>query len=467
MKIHDTGSTIIRPIGSSQGDEVRIYVCGATVYDFSHIGHARTFIIFDVLRRYLIQKGVKVLYVQNFTDVDDKIILKAKRLGIDPSDVSTKFIDQYFEDFDTLNVMRADRYPRATETMAEIISLIEALLKKNNAYVTKNGVYFDVSSFPEYGKLSKKHLAELQAGIRVDVDVSKKNPLDFALWKFTDDGLAWDSPWGKGRPGWHIECSAMVMNHLGETIDLHGGGEDLIFPHHENEIAQSESVTGKPLSRIWMHVGLVEINAEKMSKSLSNIMPLHESLARWGASVIRLYVLSSHYRSPMNYSLENMTKAEENWRLVESAGWELQSAIRGGAEPNSILNDVEKLAGEFDSALEDDMATHRAIGVLMRLARLINRTASEGQLEHSISKSIQVHFGRIMDILGLRLSQVSEEERKKIGQLIMRRNRLRGDGKFAEADAIRDSLRGQGFVIVDHPHQTTWIKLAGPQKRAD
>ena len=467
MKIHDTGSRIIRPIGSSQGDEVRIYVCGATVYDFSHIGHARTFIIFDVLRRYLIQKGVKVLYVQNFTDVDDKIILKAKRMGVDPSDVSKKFIDQYFEDFDTLNVMRADRYPRATETIAEIISLIETLVQKNNAYVAENGVYFDVSSFHNYGQLSKKHLTELRAGIRVDVDITKKNPLDFALWKFSDDDLTWESPWGKGRPGWHIECSAMARKHLGETIDLHGGGEDLIFPHHENEIAQSESVTGKPLSRVWMHVGLIEINAEKMSKSLSNIVTLHESLARWDANVIRLYVLSSYYRSPMNYSIENMTKAQENWRLVESAGWELQSTIRGEGGCDSISKDVEKLATEFNSALEDDMATHRAIGVLMRLARLINRAASKGQLDSHTSKSTKFHFERIMNILGLRLPQVSEEERKKIGQLIMKRNGLRGDGKFAEADAIRDSLRGQGFVIVDHPHQTTWIKLADPRKKAD
>ncbi len=282
MKIYNRLSDTLEEIRPKKDNKIRIYVCGITVYDDCHIGHARTIVIFDVLRRYLIYKGYDLTYVQNFTDVDDKIINRAKLDGKTPEEISSKYISNYFEDFTKLNVLRADFYPEAAEHVTEIIRAIKILKEKNYTYTTLNGIYFRVRAFPNYGKLSKKQINELEEGSRIEIDSLKEDPLDFALWKFSSETPTWDSPWGKGRPGWHIECSVMVSKFLGNEIEIHGGGTDLIFPHHENEIAQSESFSGKELADLWMHVGMITINTEKMSKSLRNMILLKNALKKWG-----------------------------------------------------------------------------------------------------------------------------------------------------------------------------------------
>ncbi|MBT4327845.1 MAG: cysteine--tRNA ligase, partial [Candidatus Nitrosopelagicus sp.] len=284
MKLQDTLRNSEQKLEGTE--KIRIYLCGVTVYDESHIGHARTIIVFDVLRKYLESKGREIEFIQNFTDVDDKIINKANTENTTAEEISTRYIENYFRDFDGLNVKRATNYPKATEHIEDIVKFIEKLIEKNVAYVSKNGVYFAVTKFPEYGKLSKKKIDELQSGSRIQVDEAKNDPLDFAVWKFAEDKPVWDSPWGKGRPGWHIECSAMSVKYLGENFDIHGGGRDLIFPHHENEIAQSEACTESPFAKIWMHVGMVTIDGEKMSKSLGNTKSIKYVLNNWGSNII-------------------------------------------------------------------------------------------------------------------------------------------------------------------------------------
>ncbi|MEK6834153.1 MAG: cysteine--tRNA ligase, partial [Thermoproteota archaeon] len=290
MRIFDTLTEKEKEVDTS--GTIRIYVCGVTVYDESHIGHARTIIVFDTLRRFLEYQGKKVQFIQNFTDVDDKIINRAKQENIPPLELSSKYIIRYFEDFDRLNVKRADIHPKATEHIQDMIGLVQDLVEKKIAYVSKNGVYFSVSKFKEYGNLSKKKIDDLISGARIEVDETKNDPLDFALWKFESDEPKWQSPWGEGRPGWHIECSAMSLKYLGENFEIHGGGRDLIFPHHENEIAQSESHTGKTFAKIWMHAGMVTMNGEKMSKSLGNIKSVDYVIKNWGPNIIRLFCLS-------------------------------------------------------------------------------------------------------------------------------------------------------------------------------
>ena len=293
MKLQDTLSNLEQELDVSK--KVRIYLCGVTVYDESHIGHARTIIVFDVLRKYLEEKGIEVELIQNFTDVDDKIINRANRENVRASAISSRYIQEYYDEFDALNVKRATEYPMATKNIQDMLDLVQDLVDKKIAYVSKNGVYFSVSKFPEYGKLSKKKIEDLQSGARVEVDETKNDPLDFALWKFSDGDPSWDSPWGRGRPGWHIECSAMSIKYLGENFEIHGGGRDLIFPHHENEIAQSESYTDSPFAKIWMHVGMVTINGEKMSKSLGNVKSIKHALENWGPNIIRLFCLSAFH----------------------------------------------------------------------------------------------------------------------------------------------------------------------------
>ena len=292
IKIHDTLTNSKNELEINK--KIRIYLCGVTVYDDSHIGHARTIIIFDTLRRFLESKKIHVELIQNFTDVDDKIIKRANDENVEPSIISDRFIKNYFDDFSRLNIKNATQYPKATEHIPDMINLIQNLIEKEFAYVAKNGVYFKVAKFTEYGKLSKKKTEDLESGARIEIDESKDSPLDFALWKFSETIPFWDSPWGKGRPGWHIECSAMSIKYLGENFDIHGGGRDLIFPHHENEIAQSESFTGKQFAKTWMHAGMITINGEKMSKSLGNIKSVNHVLTNWGPNVIRLFCMSGH-----------------------------------------------------------------------------------------------------------------------------------------------------------------------------
>ena len=454
MKIQDTLSNIEQELDTSK--KVRIYLCGVTVYDESHIGHARTIIVFDVLRKYLENKGISIDFIQNFTDVDDKIINKAQEENTTADKISTKYIENYFTDFDGLNVKHATNYPKATEHIDDIIKFIEKLIEKQIAYTSKNGVYFSVSKFPEYGKLSKKKIDELESGARIEVDEAKNNPLDFAVWKFSDVEPVWDSPWGKGRPGWHIECSVMSLKYLGENFDIHGGGRDLIFPHHENEIAQSESCTGLPFAKIWMHVGMVTINGEKMSKSLGNIKSIKHVLENWGSNIIRLFCLSGHYSKPIDYSEELLKENLTKWRQVETCYFELIHA--DGENQEDIKHIIEKLGKEFDDALEDDFNTHLALSSFFQLIKEANRLAAEEKLGKDDAKIIKAELQRMLEILGLNIPEMSEIQKQEIDDLIASREQFRKEKQFDEADKIRDKLNEMNIELIDHKEKTIWMK---------
>ena len=455
MMISDTLSQKERELEIS--DKVRIYLCGVTVYDESHIGHARTIIVFDVLRRYLESKGIEVEFIQNFTDVDDKIIIRAKRENVKASAISSRYIENYFKDFDDLNVLRATRYPKATEHIQDMQKLIIDLIEKKIAYVSKNGVYFSVSKFPEYGKLSKKKIDDLLAGARVEVDEAKNDPLDFALWKFSKDDPSWDSPWGRGRPGWHIECSAMSIKYLGDNFEIHGGGRDLIFPHHENEIAQSESHTSKPFVKIWMHVGMITINGEKMSKSKGNIKSIRHVLQNWGPNIIRLFCLSGHYSKPIDYSEELLQENITKWRQVESSYYEMKLSI-GNGDTTKIENIISESKKEFESALENDLNTHLALSTFFKFVNQINQLAASDSLTKSIADVALPYFEKMANILGLILPKISEMEINSINELIQNRELLRTQKKFQDADKIRDQISQMGIVLIDHKNRTTWMK---------
>jgi cysteinyl-tRNA synthetase len=455
MKLQDTLSNQEKELETTP--KVRIYLCGVTVYDESHIGHARTIIVFDVLRKYLESKNIEVNFIQNFTDVDDKIINRAKLENVSAEQISTKYIEHYFSDFDGLNVKRATNYPKATEHIQDILDFIQKLIEKEIAYVSKNGVYFSVSKFPEYGKLSKKHIDELQSGARIEVDEAKKDPLDFAVWKFSDIEPIWDSPWGKGRPGWHIECSAMSIKYLGGNFDIHGGGRDLIFPHHENEIAQSESFTENQFAKIWMHVGMVTISGEKMSKSLGNIKSIKYVLENWGPNIIRLFCLSGHYSKPIDYSEELLKENLIKWRQVETAYYELVHAIGANSSEN-VPEMAQKSSKDFDDALEDDFNTHLALSAFFTLVKETNRLAAENHLGEIESKTIMPELQRMLDILGLNIPKVLPEQKQDIDKMIQDRETLRKEKQFSEADKIRDNLNEMNVELIDHKGKTIWMK---------
>ena len=454
MKLQDTLSTAEQELDTSK--EVKIYLCGVTVYDESHIGHARTIIVFDVLRKYLEDKGIEVVFIQNFTDVDDKIINRAQMENTTAQTISTRYIENYFKDFDGLNVKRATNYPKATEHIEDITKFIEELIEKEIAYVSKNGVYFAVSKFPEYGKLSKKKIDELESGVRIEVDEAKNNPLDFAVWKFSDVEPVWDSPWGKGRPGWHIECSAMSKKYLGENFDIHGGGRDLIFPHHENEIAQSEACTCSQLAKIWMHVGMVTIDGEKMSKSIGNIKSIKHVLENWGPNIIRLFCLSGHYAKPIDYSEELLKENLTKWRQVETCYYEL---IHANSENNENTGSiVEKLGSEFDKALEDNFNTHLALSAFFQLVKETNRLAAEEKLGKEDAQIIKSEFQRMLKILGLNIPEMTEDMKQEIDTMIENREKFRQEKQFQEADQIRDKLNEMNVELIDHKGKTIWMK---------
>ena len=454
MKLKDTLSNTEKILDTL--NPVKIYLCGVTVYDESHIGHARTIIVFDVLRRYLEDKGVDVNFIQNFTDVDDKIINRASSENVTAEQISSKYIEHYFTDFDGLNVKRATRYPKATEHIKDIIDFISNLLEKGIAYLSKNGVYFSVSKFSEYGKLSKKKIDELKSGARIEIDEQKADPLDFALWKFSEIKPVWDSPWGVGRPGWHIECSAMSIKYLGENFDIHGGGRDLIFPHHENEIAQSESFTGKPFAKIWMHVGMVTINGEKMSKSLGNIKSIKYVLENWGPNIIRLFCLSGHYSKPIDYSEELLQENLTKWRQVETCYFELLHAEKEQKETHTpeFLNQSKK---EFEEALEDDFNTHLALSAFFSLVKGTNKMAADEKLGKENANLIKPIFERMLEILGLKIRKITSEQKKQIDKMIEDREILRAEKKFSKADEIRDNLNEMNIELIDHKDKTIWM----------
>ena len=454
MNLQDTLSNQVQKLENSE--KIKIYLCGVTVYDESHIGHARTIIVFDVLRKYLENKGIDVEFVQNFTDVDDKIINRAQNENLSAEDISNRYIENYFRDFDRLNIKRATNYPKATEHIEDIIEFVQKLIEKEIAYVSKNGVYFSVSKFPEYGKLSKKKIDELESGSRIQVDETKKDPLDFAVWKFSDIEPVWSSPWGKGRPGWHIECSVMSKKYLGENFDIHGGGRDLIFPHHENEIAQSESHTDNQFAKIWMHVGMVTISGEKMSKSLGNTKSIKHVLENWGSNIIRLFCLSGHYSKVIDYSEDMLKENLTKWRQVETCYFELIHAKNESQE--NITEKIEKISLEFDKSMEDDLNTHLALSSFFELVKETNRLAAEEKLGIENSIIIKKEFKRISEILGLNIPEMSQNEKEKIDDLISNREKFREEKQFDKADQIRDELNEMNIELIDHKEKTIWMK---------
>lgn len=454
MRIFDTLSTQEKEITSKN---TRIYLCGVTVYDESHIGHARTIIVFDTLRRFLETKGYSVNFVQNFTDVDDKIINRANSENTSSTEISTRYISHYFEDFDKLNIKRATVYPKATEHIQDMVNLIKNLIESGAAYVSENGVYYSVLKFSEYGKLSKKKTEDLISGARIEVDETKTDPLDFALWKFEKTDPKWPSPWGEGRPGWHIECSAMSLRYLGEEFEIHGGGRDLIFPHHENEIAQTEAVTKKPLAKIWMHVGMVTIDGEKMSKSLGNIKSVRFVLENWGPNVIRLFCLSGHYAKPIDYSEDLLKENLIKWRQIETAYYEMIMA-EGTSPTDEASSLVSECKAEFDSSLENDFNTPLALNAFFKMVKGINRIAASDAMTKSIADTTLPEFERMLKVLGLQVQIVTEQEKQSITDLIKKRDSLRAQKQYQEADKIREQISQMNIVLLDHKDKTIWMK---------
>ena len=455
MKISDTLTNEKKELEFS--DKVRIYLCGVTVYDQSHIGHARTIIVFDTLRRFLEANGIKVELIQNFTDVDDKIINRAKEQGESASGISSKYIQTYFEDSDRLNIKRATNYPKATEHIDDMINLIQDLVDKESAYVSKNGVYFRVSKFSEYGKLSKKKTEDLESGARIGVDEAKESPLDFSLWKFSEGQPNCESQWGKGRPGWHIECSAMSTKYLGKNFEIHGGGRDLIFPHHENEIAQSESFTSEQLAKIWMHSGMITINGEKMSKSVGNVKSINHVLDSWGPNVARLFCISGHYSKPIDYTEDLLKENLIRLRQIETCYYELRLAEQT-QETEDISSLLRETREKFDTALNDDFNTSLGLSVFFNMIKTINSLAAEEKITKKIAEQALPVLEYMLDVLGIKIQTVSDEEIESVFKLINKREALREEKQFEEADKIRDQIAGMGISLIDHKNKTLWMK---------
>lgn len=459
MKIYNKLSDTLEDIGTTEDNKIRIYVCGITVYDDCHIGHARTIVVFDILRRYLIHKGKELVYVQNFTDVDDKIINRAKLDGKSPDEISSKYIESYFEDFSKLNVLKADFYPKATDHIIEIIKAIKILKEKKYTYTTLNGVYFKVRAFPNYGKLSKKQIDELEEGTRIETDKLKEDPLDFALWKFSSDVPNWESPWGRGRPGWHIECSAMVSKFLGNEIEIHGGGTDLIFPHHENEIAQSETFNEKKLAKLWMHVGMITINSEKMSKSLRNMIVLKSALKKWGSNVLRLYLISSQYSKPMDYNDEILQESLQKWRQIENCVYELRTTKNVSESMDEFENKCKGFLNDFLFALDSNLNTPLALTSFMKLVSYVNNLSSSEKLTTRMSDKALTIVDTIMNIIGIKIKEIDSDTKIKIEEMIDRRNNLRVEKKFQAADNLRKKIFELFDVeLTDHSKYTSWKK---------
>lgn len=441
--------------------EIKMYSCGPTVYNYFHIGNARPFIIFDVLRRYLEYKGYKVTFVQNFTDVDDKIINKAKEEGVSEAQVANRYINEYFRDAEALGIKKADYHPRVTENIDEIINLIKRIEENGLTYTIGGNVYYDTTKFSDYGKLSKQNLEELEAGARVKREEEKKNPMDFVLWKNHKAGEpAWESPWGLGRPGWHIECSAMSMKYLGETMDIHSGGQDLIFPHHENEIAQSEGATGKPFARYWMHNGFINVDNEKMSKSLGNFFTVREIGELYDLEIVRLFMISSHYRSPINFSNELLDSIKSSLERLYIAKNNLHYLLekaedRDEKEEERIIKEkLLKYRDKFIEAMDDDLNTADGVSVIFDLVRDINTTIDENFPKSVIECAYKLYM-ELASVLGL-LEKEEKNLEKEIENLIEERQKARSDKNWALADKIRDDLKDRGIILEDTPSGVKW-----------
>jgi len=459
---------------------VNMYVCGITPYDETHLGHGRCYVVFDVIRRYLEYSNYKVNYIQNFTDIDDKIINRSKELGISPKELADKYIKSYFENSDKLNIKRAHIYPRVTENIPEIIESIKKLIDKGIAYVVDGNVYFSVKNFPNYGKLSRRNLDELITGVRIESDEKKKDSLDFALWKSVktpNNEISWDSPWGKGRPGWHIECSVMSIKYLSETIDIHGGGQDLVFPHHENEIAQSESLTGKKFVNYWLHNGFVTINNEKMSKSLQNFFTLKDIFQKYTPNTVRYFLLTQHYRTPIDFSDNKLEQSKIALTRINNTihnifqflkynnNEQSTDIIRNLNLSNTEFETVKTCVNNFEAAMNDDFNTELAIGYLHELCSLINTELNNRTkintdfICYAANKLIVLYE----DILGIkyeynRIKDIDEQTLKLIEQKLQEREIARKNKNWVKSDEIRKQLQDLGIIVQDTPYGQKWYK---------
>lgn len=448
--------------------KVKMYVCGPTTYNYIHLGNARPIVVFDTVRRYLQYRGYQVTYVQNFTDVDDKIIKRAQEEQDDPIALAARYIGEFFQDVQALNVLPADVYPKVSEHMPEIIAFIQRIVDAGYGYVLDGDVYFAVRKYADYGQLSGRNLDDLQAGARVEVDSRKHDPLDFALWKSAKPGEpAWDSPWGKGRPGWHIECSAMSCKYLGEQFDLHGGGQDLVFPHHENEVAQTCCLTGKPMANYWLHNGFITINQEKMSKSLGNFFLLRDILAKFDAQTVRFYLLSVHYRSPLDFDDEKLQVAQKGLERIKNCVAALQHSLNSCADTDTaggqaLLERVEAIQVDFENAMNDDFNTALAGGSLFDLVREINSYLNGAVLDRAALQKAADILTALLDVLGLDFSQQSSGDdglsEQLMELLIGLRKQAREEKNYGLADQIRQQLAGIGIVLEDTKQGTTWKK---------
>jgi cysteinyl-tRNA synthetase len=465
MKIYNTLTRQKEEFIPLKTNEVGIYACGPTVYNFVHIGNARPLIMFDTLRRYLEYRGFKVNFVQNFTDIDDKMINRAKVEGVTVKDIAEKYIAEYKTDADGLNVREATVHPRATENIEEIISFVTALIKNGHAYEKNGDVYFRTRAYTQYGKLSHQPLEDLEAGARIDVSDIKEDPMDFALWKNAKpDEPFWVSPWGNGRPGWHIECSAMACRYLGATIDIHCGGQDLIFPHHENEIAQSECVNGLPFARYWMHNGYINIDNRKMSKSLGNFFTVRDVANKYGYEPIRFLMISAHYRSPINYSIDLIDQAisglERFYNCRNNLDFLLEKAsLESNAGDDEFIKSFNMRKAQFIEAMEDDLNTADAVSALFELVRDINTAVSSESPSKKLLTAAAALFDELCGVLGLLYNRKSNSIDEEIEALIEKRQQARANKDFKTSDAIRDELKAKGIELKDTPQGVKWVRI--------
>ncbi len=460
MKIFNTLTRSKQELVPLKEGEFKIYACGPTVYNFIHIGNARPLCVFDVMRRYLEYRGNKVNFVQNFTDIDDKIIRRANEEGVTFKDISEKYIEEFWTDAKGMNIREATTHPKATENIGEIIDIVSTLIEKGYAYEANGDVYFSTKKFNEYGKLSHQPLEELEAGARINVGEVKKEPMDFALWKSAKPGEPyWESPWGHGRPGWHIECSAMVRRYLGETIDIHCGGQDLIFPHHENEIAQSECANGACFSKYWMHNGYINIDNRKMSKSLGNFFTAREIGEKFGYEPIRYIMVASHYRSPINYSTEIIEQAkaalDRLYTCRDNLAFALENANSEPADSEKTKK-LESFEAAFRTAMDDDFNTADGLAAIFDLVREINSNVVGASVSAEYVKKASEIFERLVSVLGLLYERKKDNLDSEIEALIEERQQARKNRDFARADAIRDELKNQGIVLEDTPQGVKW-----------
>ncbi len=464
MKIYNSLTRKKEEFVPINDNEVKIYVCGPTVYNFFHLGNARPFVVFDTLRRYLKYLGYNVNYVQNFTDVDDKIINRAKEEGITAPEVAEKYIKEYFKDTKALNIIPADTHPRVSENISQIIDFISTLIEKGYAYEVDGDVYYSTRKFKEYGKLSKQNIEDLEAGARIMIEEKKKDPLDFALWKARkeESEIAWESPWGMGRPGWHIECSAMSKRYLGPMLDIHAGGQDLQFPHHENEIAQSEACNGVPFAKYWMHNAYITIDKEKMSKSLGNFFTVREILQKYKGEVIRFFLLSGHYRSPIDFNDNLMEMAKASLARLENAKANLEFLIEKGdgsmtPEEKKAYDAYDEFKEKFKKAMDDDLNTADAISAMFELTTAINQAIANGASKEFAQESLNVLL-ELSNILGLLETEDDYSIDDEIKKLVEQRQEARAAKDFAKADEIRDFLKAKGITLKDTPQGVQIIK---------